>query len=505
MLVAVSVVVIAVLGLGLTFALNNVPAPTVTGITVLPLENLGDASTEVLTRGIAEDILNGLARATTAKVIGEKSAFQLTGERLDPAYIHDALGVSHVVTGSVQKLGDSIRINAQLIGVPSGEQLWAHQFEGELSAIFALQDRVVGEVLRALHFQFVPHRAPPTVEPAAYAAYVEARWHAGEFRFDEAVSYWQRAVALDPDFAEAHAALANIEVVKVWTGRTSVAAALDAIEGQKLLERALALDPDSPLARGTVATLRFFVDRDLQGGIDAYHEILRQYPNDIPTLGNYSILLRSVDRIDLMMRVLRRARSLDPIGPLLHGQFIDNLVHAGLYDEARAMIARTQSPGSPEDLRRPAWHANLLAEMGWDEGDLPAVRAQLTDLNPTLQAVWRARLAQDAGDQATFEAQLALLIPQADDYFVQGQIALLTGDYDPIIDMMPEAIADRWWLMSFAEACPCRADQQRGGFLKMRPEKYPGLLADPRRQRILVAHGLDRDSILAVEVPDLPF
>ena len=504
-IVVLAVVLIAVLGLGLSFSLDQPPAPLVEGITVLPLENLGDESTEVLTRGIGEDILNGLARATTAKVIGGGSSAQLTGDRRHPAYIHEALGVSHAVTGSVRRLGDNVRVTAQLIAVPSGEQLWAHRFDSEVSAIYALKDQVVGEVLRALHFQFVPHRAPKTVVPAAYAAYVEGRWHFGEFRFDEAIHHWQRATVLDPDFGEAYAALANIEVVKVWTGRTSVAEALKAIETEGHLERALALDPDNPAARGARATLQFFVERDLQGGIDAYHEILREHPNDVPTLANYSILLRSVDRIDLMLRVMRRAISLDPIGPVLKGQFIDNLVYAGRYDEARGMIEKARNEGNPEVLGRLTWTADLYAQMAWDEGNVDEVRAQLEHVDPTMRNVWVARLAHDADDQATLDATLAQLAPQAEEYFVRLQMGLLTGDYDAVIDNLESAIVDRWWLMSWAEGCPCRADQPRGGFSWLARTKYPGFYADPRRQTILEAYGIDRDSIAAVVVPDLPF
>ena len=481
--------------------------PEPTGITVLPFVNLSsDPSQDFFGEGIAEDILSGLAKASSLKVISRTSSFGFKGTDPDVHRIREALDVSHVVLGSVRRERDKIRVAAKLIAaVPTAAR--SGRIDTTLTSRTCSRCRTRSPLRCSALSTFISSRASsvPTANPAAYTAFLEGRWHGSEGRHDEALAAYGRAIALDPGYADAHATIAMTHIGNIWTNRATVAQTLRAMDQDKHLERALAIDPSHPVARACAATLRFFVERDFQGGIDAYDAILREHPNDTFTLLTYAFLLRSVDAIDATIRVTRRARTLDPLNPILITRFIDDLVYAGFYEEARSLIAKTQSSGFPAVLRRPQFHANLLAQMAYDEGDRDAVLAQLDHVDPEMRHIWQARLALDDRDDAALQRHVAALAPLADTPFIRGQIAILTGNYEPVLDNLDAAIVDRWWAISWAFACPCRPNQPRGGWYWLAKHKHPELYNDPRYQRILAANGIDKASILEVRVPDLPF
>jgi TolB-like protein/class 3 adenylate cyclase/Flp pilus assembly protein TadD len=186
-------------------------------IVVLPFDNLNDdKEQEYLANGFTEDLTTELARLPGLFVISRNAASGYRGKEKIPAEIAAALGVRYLLEGSIRRVGDDLRINAQLIDGSTAGHLWAERFDGRWADVFALQDKVVGRIAAALELRLVnapqTARAGGTSNPAAYEAYLQAlditNQNNTPEEFSVAVEHLQRAVQLDPNFGAAYAKLA---------------------------------------------------------------------------------------------------------------------------------------------------------------------------------------------------------------------------------------------------------------------------------------------------------
>ncbi|MEI2296710.1 adenylate/guanylate cyclase domain-containing protein [Ensifer sp. MJa1] len=185
-------------------------------LVVLPFDNLSaDKDQEYVANGLTEDLTTALARVPGLFVISRNTAFAYKGKSATPAEITTELGVRYLLEGSIRRVGGDMRINAQLIDGATSGHVWAERFDGRWEDVFALQDKVVGSIAGALQLRLVADivpRAGGTSNPAAYDAYLKAmdiysRENTPE-EFAEAVKLLQQAVALDPNFGAARAQLA---------------------------------------------------------------------------------------------------------------------------------------------------------------------------------------------------------------------------------------------------------------------------------------------------------
>ncbi len=147
-------------------------------LVVLPFVNLSDDKEQgYLADGITEDLTTELARVPGLVVISRNAAFTYKDKAVQPAQIAKELGVRYIIEGSTRRVGDDMRINAQLIDAQSGGHLWAERFDGPWAEVFALQDKVVGQVAAALKLRLISGQAEMaggTKNPAAYDAYLRA-------------------------------------------------------------------------------------------------------------------------------------------------------------------------------------------------------------------------------------------------------------------------------------------------------------------------------------------
>ena len=230
-------------------------------IAILPFQNVGERKDdEYFSDGMTDSLITGLARVPGLLVIARHSAFQYKNRTADVRDVGKALGVRYVLEGSVQRAGDSVRVNARLVDSGTGYHLWAAKYDRPMKDIFAVQDdisrHIIGSLKLALSPKLAGTPAPPTQNLEAYDAYLrgvhrlrqmDQREHAN------AIPLFEQAVALDPDFAIAHAALARAYISKFFN--------LDPdprwkAKAEAEIERALALDPnlaDAYVARGDLA------------------------------------------------------------------------------------------------------------------------------------------------------------------------------------------------------------------------------------------------------------
>ena len=235
-------------------------------ICVLPFANMsGDPEQEYFSDGISEDITTDLSKVSALEVIARNTAFGFKGMSVDVPEVAAKLGVSHVLEGSVRKAGNRVRINAQLIDGASGAHVWADRFDRDLTDIFAIQDELSKSIVEALKVKLLPEEKEAivnrgTTSADAYNLYLMARscWvsgnHGDRRREERVIRICRRAVEVDSDYAQAWALMALAQV----TLRFGYGQACD--DGMQAADRALALDPENAEAR--CAKARALADQD---------------------------------------------------------------------------------------------------------------------------------------------------------------------------------------------------------------------------------------------------
>ncbi len=201
------------------------PLPDKPSIAVLPFNNLSDdASQEYFADGMTEDLITDLSKLSGLFVIARNSVFTYKGKAVKVRQVAEELGVRYVLEGSVRRVGDQVRINAQLVDATTGGHLWAERYDGSLADVFALQDRVTANIIKALAVTLTPEERQDvasfgTTNIAAHDAFLQGQsFYLRDMPEDnaKAEAYFQRAVELDPDFARASAALAKIYLKTYW-------------------------------------------------------------------------------------------------------------------------------------------------------------------------------------------------------------------------------------------------------------------------------------------------
>jgi len=242
---------------------SRMSSPGRLSICVLPFVNMsGDVEQEYFSDGISEDIITDLSKVSALSVTARNTAFTYKGKSLKIPQVARELGVSHVLEGSVRKSGGRVRITAQLIDGAAGDHIWAERYDRDLNDIFALQDEISEAIVKALKLKLLPEekkaiekRGTDNVE--AYNLYLMARQYSvtaslGDPRMADAILRLCRgALALDPNYARAWALIAVTQVNRRFymglAGEDGLAAA----------ERAIALDPnlaEAHAAKGVVLT-----------------------------------------------------------------------------------------------------------------------------------------------------------------------------------------------------------------------------------------------------------
>jgi TolB-like protein/Tfp pilus assembly protein PilF len=271
------------------------PATTVTAekppdagksIAVLPFVNMSDdAGNEYFSDGISEEILNALAKVPELQVAGRTSSFAFKGDNQDLRKIGEALGVDHILEGSVRKAGGKVRITAQLIRVDNGFHLWSESYDRELTDVFAIQDEIANAILTELKAHLVgggmPTVAVARADSQAYDLYLLAKqrmYERMQLPLENAAELLDKAIAIDPDYAPAYAQRGITSQLLSETQYGTLPDRQAMTQSKLFIDKSLQLDPN--LAEGWAALGLYHYDRpgEIEQGIAALEKALELNP-----------------------------------------------------------------------------------------------------------------------------------------------------------------------------------------------------------------------------------
>jgi TolB-like protein/Tfp pilus assembly protein PilF len=291
-------------------------------IAVLAFANMSaDADNEYFSDGVAEEILNALAKVDDLKVAGRTASFYFKGRNEPLATIGATLGVAHVLEGSVRKQGERLRITAKLLRVSDGTEMWSQTFDGTDADIFALQESIARQVASQLKVALDAGQRDRLVDtgttnPEAYQLYLQASSifnRRDRKRFTDAIAALQRAVELDPHYARAFARLASMHVV--LASYTNADPKQTHEQVMRYSAKAVALDPASAeawAARG--ASLSKFLDTQVEGR-DAFAQAMRLDPDDPTANFWFGLNLLTTGYRAQGTAQVERALAIDPMLP----------------------------------------------------------------------------------------------------------------------------------------------------------------------------------------------
>jgi len=359
-------------------------------VAVLPFDNL---STEVenayFASGLHDEVITQLQRISGLRVISRTSVMEYASDRPNIREIASNLGVTYVGEATVQRIGDRLRVNFQLIDARTDDHVWAERYDRDLNDAFAVQSEIAQAVADALASALtVEERGAislaPTDDPEAYRLYLQGRDFAlrpgyREEIFAVAQRLYEQAIALDPQFALAHVELSRIHGLTYWENFDPSAVRLAAQRSEA--EEALRLQPDLPRVHVAVGWVHY-VAGDYQRALEEYTIALAGLPNDAEIVARIGYAHRRLGNWPEVFAAFEEATTLDPRGANL---FYDLGGHSfiGIGRYADAVRAYDRALTLAPDLHDAAISKGL-AYVHW-QGQLDTLRAVMAGLPPGLR------------------------------------------------------------------------------------------------------------------------
>jgi serine/threonine-protein kinase len=392
-------------------------APPQKSIAVLPLLNeSGDPGDEYFSDGLSEELIAALAQIRELKVIGRSSSFRFKERKEDSKTIGEKLGVSTLLEGTVRKQGTKVRIVAELVNAADGIELWTRTFDRELKDIFALQEEIAEAVASSLKVTLLgpaersSSKSAPG-NPEAHNAYLLGRYHFQRRNLEsyrKAVTYFDEAIRLDPDYGLAYA-----ERSEAWTligdlngeGKTAWPKARDDAE------KAVAVAPGLAEAHAALGWVRFFVEWRFAEGLSELKRAKELSPAN-PTAND--LLARVIVYLGKPVEAEKQARAaveLDPLSFPAQHNLARDLWFAGKLDEADA-VARKSVELQPAAAAAHRWQVLVAAKRG--DGETALREAQL-EPDAGYRRFELAIAHHVRGDRVAADAALADLIANGRD------------------------------------------------------------------------------------------
>ena len=369
-------------------------------IAVLPFANLSaDKDNDYFANGIRDMILTKLASIGDLKVISRTSTDRYGVHPEDIRTVALQLGVASVLEGSVQKSGNQVLINLQLIDASNDHHLWAEAYKRTVDDIFGVEGEIAQIVAEGLHAKLSEAEQKvvaekPTTNPQAFDSFLRAEQASYEARKSEsrpglaaAIKLYESAVAQDPQFALAWAELASTQAWLYWYGGVE-GTAIDALaeSARNNADRALALQPGLSEANLAMGFYHYYVRVDLPLALVSFESSLRAKPNDAKALHALGLITRRLNRLDEAIERLRAATRIDPANDLAVNALRTTLIMTRHYSEAARICERqlALAPDAVDAMTTGAvlkifLHDDIAAAIAYLHGSEPEVQFARAD------------------------------------------------------------------------------------------------------------------------------
>ena len=450
-------------------------------IAVLPLINeSGDPKDEYFSDGLSEELIAALAQISGLKVIGRSSSFRFKDRTEEPKTIGEKLGVSTLLEGTVRKQGDRVRIVAELINAADGIEVWNRTFDHELKDIFAVQQEIAKAVAESLRVTLLgseeksAQMATNSVE--AHNAYLQGHFYsvrrnAEDYR--KAIDYFDQAIQLDPNYALAYAERSEVwTVMGDLTGQRSTAFS----KARSDAEKAVAIAPSLAEAHAALGWVRAFTEWKFAEGLSELQRAKELSPAN-PTAND--LLARAIvytGRMEEAERQARQAVELDPLSAATQFTLGRVLFYAGKLDEAYA-AGRKMAELYPSASSSHRWQVLVAVQRG--DGETALREAQL-EPDDSIRPFQLALAQYVRGDRKAADAALADLIANSRDglAYQVSQVYAVRGEVDKAFE---------WLQIAF--------DNHDGGMPSLLVDPLlRGLRDDPRYKNLVAKVGLPTTS-----------
>ena len=418
------------------------PDTLLRSIAVLPFADLSERHDQgYMSDGLAEELLNLLAKVPRLRVIARTSSFSFRDKAVDVATIARALQVDHVLQGSVRRAGNRIRISAQLIRAADNSQLWSETYDRTVDDVFEVQDEIAGAVVAQLKIKLLG--APPRAQKTsadAYALFLRAR-QAGRRGDAEglvsAVSLYQQCLASDPAYAAAWVGLSSTYVNLANSGVRPMD------EGFRLareaVDKALAIDPEFARAHAQLGFIAMSHDGDLAAAARHLEQALALAPDDMGSILNAARLAQSLGRLDQAVALDEYVVTRDPVNARAHFNLAMDNFYAGRIDQAIAGWQTTLAL-SPGFLG--AWYNIGTAQLVQGHADA-ALAAMQKEPAEVWQQIGLPMVYHALGKHVESDAALAQLTAAhaLDSAYNIAYVHAMRGETDAAFEWLGKAVA----------------------------------------------------------------
>lgn len=340
--ITVAAILIGLAGAGFFYWRARTPEVAIESIAVLPFQNqANDADTEYLSDGVTESIINSLTQLPNLRVIARSSAFRYKGKQIDPFVAGKELGVRAILTGRVMQRGDSLTVSAELIDVRDNKQLWGEHYSRKLTDILQVQEEIAKEITNKLRLrlsgeeqQLIARRYTENTD--AYDLYLKGRYFyskSNEESLSKSVSYYQQAIALDPNYALAYVGLAN--TYSALGGVLGFRSPQETYPQSKVfVMKALELDPTLAEGHHALGSYKLNYEWNWAEAEKEFKRAIELNPNYAQAHTSYGTYFQAMGRLDRAMEERMLAEKADPLSPSTVANVGYPYYYARRYDEA---------------------------------------------------------------------------------------------------------------------------------------------------------------------------
>jgi TolB-like protein len=337
-------------------------------LAVMPFANLSrDPENEYFSDGLAEEILNALAGIGELRVAARSSSFYFKGRTTELQEVARRLRVAHVVEGSVRRVGNRVRVTAQLVDLRNGFQLWSERYDREMADVFEIQDEIARSIASRLKVALLAGARRPTANMEAYELYLHGRHELNQrspISVRAAIQYFERCIALDPAYALAHAGLVDCYGIAAPQGLLSQAVAQT--HAHAAVKKAMELAPELWECNYARALYSLYFEGNWSES-ERYFKCALEINPRAPMLNvHYAALLAVLRRESETAHYVEAARREDPLASLVHGMGAFAMTTLGKLAEAEA-LARHALELQPDHMFSLYRHALALSGLGRHE------------------------------------------------------------------------------------------------------------------------------------------